>query len=65
MRKRKFWGFFQQQPGQQNEQDHHTGCYTHVKNGEKKINYRKVGIAGLAIGLAGAALIVLAKKKKK
>ena len=33
--------------------------------GEKKINYRKVGAAGLAIGLVGAALIIIGKKRKK
>ena len=43
--------------------------FSHVKPqrkaAEKKVDYRKVGAAGLAIGLVGAALIILGKKKKK
>ncbi len=32
---------------------------------QKKVDYRTIGAAGLAIGLAGAALLLLGKKKKK
>jgi predicted peptidase len=43
--------------------------FSHVKpqrkSADRKIDYRKVGAAGLAIGLIGAALIVMGKKKKK
>ena len=43
--------------------------FSHVKPVKKapaqKIDYRKVGAAGIAIGLVGAALIMLGKKKKK
>lgn len=42
--------------------------FSHVKPEKKStpsVDYRKVGAAGLAIGLVGAALLILGKKKKK
>lgn len=42
--------------------------FSHVKPAKKNaptVDYRKVGAAGLAIGLVGAALLILGKKKKK